>query len=234
MSISLSLYRLQQIDSQMDEKKKRLEEIRRLLANTRELREAESRAEKAEESYRKAERALRRAEAETKEQRVQIEQAEAMLYGVTIRNPKEVQDLQKKVESLKRHLASLEDAQLDAMMLLEEADSARREAKRGLELAQANALSQNHALHEESEMLEGALEKLNHQRKAILTGIDSSALSLYEELRASRHGLAVAAMHEGGCDACGATLTPSQQQQVRAASEIFRCPSCGRILYAGG
>ena len=233
MSASLGLYRLQQIDIQIDERKRRLEEILQILANDRDLQEAESRAGHAEESYRKAERALRRAESEAQEQRLQIEQAEAALYGGTIRNPKEVQDLQKKVESLKRHLSDLEDVQLEAMVRLEDAEAAYREAKKALELAEMRALTQNRSLHEETEKIEKEIEKLNHQRKAILIGVDASSLSLYQELRVSRHGIAVAAMHEGGCDACGATLTPSQQQKVRAANEIVRCPSCGRILYAG-
>lgn len=233
MSESLALYRLQQMDSRMDEARARLEEIRRELGNSEALREAESRLDEAERAYRKAERALRNAEAETKELRVEIEQSEARLYGGTIRNPKEVQDLQKKVESLKRHLAEREDTQLDAMLSLEEAETARREAKKALELAQVAALSQNHALREEAESLEESLSKLEHQRKAILPDISPAALARYEELRRTRRGLAVSVMREESCDACGAPLTPALQQKIRASSELVVCPSCGRILYAG-
>ena len=108
MSAALGLYRLQQIDSQIDLARARLESIRQSIENDIELRMANERVGAAEKNRHEAERAQKQAEAEAQAQRIKIEQAEASLYGGAVRNPKELQDLQHDVASLKKHLATLE------------------------------------------------------------------------------------------------------------------------------
>ena len=51
-----------------------------------------------------------------------VGQAEASLYGGHVQNPKELQDLQKDVASLKRHLETLEERELEAMEAAENAE----------------------------------------------------------------------------------------------------------------
>lgn len=46
---------------------------------------------------------LKTAEAEAEAQKIKIEQTEASLYGGSVHNPKELQDLQREVASLKKH-----------------------------------------------------------------------------------------------------------------------------------
>ena len=62
---------------------------------------------------------MKQSEAEVEKQRIKIEQTEASLYGGHVHNPKELQDLQKDVASLKRHLETLEERQLEAMLVVE-------------------------------------------------------------------------------------------------------------------
>ncbi|MCC7511584.1 MAG: hypothetical protein IT296_02925, partial [Anaerolineae bacterium] len=107
MSAALGLYRLQQIDTQMDRARARLEAIRAALDNDAELRAASERLAAAEETRRETERAQRQAEAEAQSQRIKIEQTESSLYSGAVRNPKELQDLQHEAASLKKYLATL-------------------------------------------------------------------------------------------------------------------------------
>lgn len=233
MSITLNLYRLQQIDTRLDQVTSRLTTIQAALENNAELKAARLRQEQAETAVNELERRLKQAETESASQRIKLEQAESSLYGGRIQNPKELQDLQNDVAALKRHLATLEDRQLEAMLALEEARAALEAARKDVFLTQGEVIRKNASLNSEQTALQKEAETLAAQRLAVLPVIDAESLSLYDALRQQRRGLAVATISEDACNACGASLTRSHAQSVRFSQQIVRCPSCGRILFGG-
>lgn len=233
MSITLNLYRLQQIDTRLDQVTSRLATIRAALENDAELKAARLRQEKAEAVVKESERTLKQAENEAASQRIKLEQAESSLYSGRIQNPKELADLQNDVASLKRRLATLEDRQLEAMLTLEESRAALETAGKDVIVTQGQVISKNASLNSEQAVLQKEAETLAAQRLAVLPMIDAGALSRYEALRQQRRGLAVATISDNACDACGASLTPGHAQSVRFSPQIVNCPSCGRILFAG-
>jgi predicted nucleic acid-binding Zn-ribbon protein len=232
MSAALTLYRLQQVDSQIDQIQTRLKVIQQTLENDAALRAASEGYTAAQGKYKDAERALKLGEAEVEKQQIKIQQTEASLYGGKVQNPKELQDLQKDVASLKRFLDTLEERELEAMIAVETAEKDLQTAKTDLERVQSNLKEQNKDLTQESEMLRKNLERLNSERQAVVTDIATQALNVYDQLRKQKRGLAITTIADNSCEACGTTLTPSQQQNARAASQLFHCPTCGRILYA--
>ena len=232
MSAALGLYRLQQVDSQIDQIQARLKTIQQTLDNDAELRSAHERFAAAEAQHKDAERALKLSESEVEKQRIKIQQTEASLYGGRVQNPKELQDLQKDVASLKRHLETLEERELEAMIAAETTEKELQIASAERERVQANRKEQNRDLTLESETLRKDLERLNSERQAVVTDIAGQALGAYEQLRRQKRGLAITTIAENSCEACGTTLTASQQQSARSASQLFHCPTCGRILYA--
>lgn len=232
MSAALGLYRLQLLDSRMDEIRARLDEIRHTLENDTELRNGKEKVTKAESAHQLTQKALKQAEEEVNKQKVKIEQSEATLYSGTVKNPKELQDLQDEAASLKRHLATLEDRQLEAMVDDEAADMETQAAFQKLENVRARLESQNVTLTAEQANLNNELERLESERQAALSPLDTNLLTVYEQLRQQKRGLAVAAVSDRACAACGTTLTPSQNQSARSAAQIYNCPTCGRILFA--
>jgi uncharacterized protein len=232
MSAALGLYRLQQIDSQMDQARTRLEAIRQVLENDVELRSATENASSAESALKEAESTQRQAELEVQSQRIKIEQAESSLYGGNVRNPKELQDLQQDIVSLKKHLSTLEDRLLESMLATETAASKVSEAKTSLSKVESRLGNQTQDLSAEREILSHKLDSLNSERKAVISPIDSKLIENYESLRRERRGIAVTLVNDGACGGCGSTLTPGQQQTARSSKELFRCPTCGRILFA--
>lgn len=232
MSAALGLYRLQHVDSQIDQIQARLKAIQQTLDNDAALRSANERFASAESTHRDAERALTLGESEVEKQRIKIEQTEASLYGGRVQNPKELQDLQKDVTSLKRHLETLEERELEAMIAAENTEKDLQAAKADLERVQANLKDQNRDLTRESETLRKDLDRLNSERQAVVTDIASQALGAYEQLRKQKRGLAITTIADNSCEACGTTLTASQQQSARSASQLFHCPTCGRILFS--
>ena len=232
MSAALGLYRLQQVDSQIDQIQARLRTIQQILENDATLRLANEHYALAEGRSKDAERALKQSEAEVEKQRIKVEQTETSLYGGKVHNPKELQDLQKDVASLKRHLETLEERQLEAMIVAETTESELQAAKKDLERVQSLLKDQNKDLSLESENLYRNLERLNSERQAVVTDMATQSLNIYDQLRRQKRGLAIATIADNSCAACGTTLTPSQQQNARSTSQLFHCPTCGRILYA--
>lgn len=232
MSASLGLYRLQQVDRQMDRALAQLETIRKTLENDAELKSALARHEKAQSENHRALHEMKNAEAEVDAQKIKIEQAESSLYGGNVKNPKELQDLQKEVASLKKHLGTLEERQLESMLKAESAENELQEAKIALELMQARLGNEHKKLIDERSSLAKQLESLTEEREAALAPIDVALLQSYEYLRQQKRGVAVTDVDDGACSSCGTTINAALQQNARSQKQLAHCPSCGRILFA--
>jgi len=231
MSQTLNLYRLQQIDSQIDRAQARLQAIQKTLEDDAELRTISEQAREAQAHFQSAQQALKQAEVEVQNQRIKIEQNESSLYSGTVHNPKELQDLQNDVAALKRHLNTLEDRQLETMLGCEEAETRLHSIQAKLAVAQGRWDGQNKNLSEEQQTLQSQVARYSTERAAVAEVIPATELSLYDRLRQKRRGVAVAAVSDSSCGACGSSLTAGQIQTVRSASSLAFCPSCGRILY---
>ncbi len=231
MSASLGLFRLQQIDSRMERLRAQMEKIRQTLENDAELKEALEKRETAQAERFRAANSLKNAEAETRAQKIKIEQTEASLYGGGVKNPKELQDLEKDAASLKKHLTALEERELQALLTLEEAEKTLQDAQTRLELLNARRGSEHKKLLEERERLAAELASLTEERNAAGAPVETALLERYEELRRDKRGIAVAEISDSACGSCGASVNAALAQSARSSKLTF-CPSCGRILYA--
>jgi predicted nucleic acid-binding Zn-ribbon protein len=232
MSASLGLHRLQQVDRQIDHARLQLDNIRQTLENDVELREANKQLETTEADHHRVLYELKNAAAEVTAQKIKIEQAESSLYGGKVQNPKELQDLQKDIASLKKHLATLEERELEAMIKAENAENDLQNTQTKLELIQARLGNEHKKLIADQSVLTVKLEQLAEEREATLAPIESSMLQIYENLRKQKHGVAIAEVSDNSCASCGATVTASLQQNARSQKQLAHCTSCGRILYA--
>ena len=232
MSASLGLHRLQQVDRQIDHARSQLDNIRQTLENDAELRESLKQLETAQVDHFHAHHALKNSEAEVEAQKIKIEQAESSLYGGRVQNPKELQDLQKDIVSLKKHLATLEERELEAMIKAEDTENNLQNTKTKLELIQARLGSEHKKLISDQSTWIIKLEQLAEEREATLAPIESVMLQIYENLRQQKKGVAIAEVSDGACGSCGATITTALQQNARSQKQLAHCPSCGRILYA--
>ncbi|HBX69045.1 MAG TPA: hypothetical protein DEH25_06600 [Chloroflexi bacterium] len=232
MSRSQNLYHLQQIDTKIDQARQRLEQIEVLLSDNANLRKATVLSQRAEKNLEMAKKDLREAESKVKEQRIKIEQSEAALYGGSIRNPKELQDLQNEVAALKRFLEILEERQLESMLVVDEAGAKNQDAQNILKKYRTQAEKQQASLMQERDQIIHEGQNLNNLRGGADKVIAAEDRKIYERLRKQHAGVAVAKVRDQACGACGSTLTASLFQAARSPSQIIFCDSCGRILYA--
>jgi hypothetical protein len=231
MSLALPLYRLQQIDSRLKQVTSRLSIVQSALESNAEMKTATQDLEDAKSTLHLEESALKNAEFESANQRIKLEVVESNLYSGRVKNPKELQDLQKEIAALKRNLASLEDDQLEIMLKVETCSQALESSQKEFNRVQGKVISENASLATEFTNLKKEADNLNAQRLTILPAIDQATLKLYDSLRKKYSGLAVSPVIENSCDACGSSLTPGLAQSVRASNQLILCPMCGRILY---
>jgi predicted nucleic acid-binding Zn-ribbon protein len=227
------LYRLQQIDSQLDNARISLQSVERDLSDNSSLEAAKQNADQFDQKHQTELKRLRDAEHKSSDVRIKIELSESSLYGGKIQNPKELQDLQNEIASLKRLILTLEDHELEAMMAVEEAEAVVTRAKETIKETQVKQIEQNAILNGEKTKLLGQIERLESERKATLPPINTTDLALYEQLRKVRNGVAVVKISSRACGACGATLTAALIQSTQSPGQVIRCPTCGRILYPG-
>lgn len=231
MSQPFKLFRLQQIDNQIDKARARLREIEIELQEDSELREANQRLEHARQQMHETEKALRKAEADVYAQRIKIEETEAALYGGKIRNPKELQDLQHESAALKRFQSTLEDRQIEIMLTMEEVEAELQSSLSHQQNAQSNYTNKNASLLKEQAALLRDIEREENERRAAIEGIPSTDLQIYQQLRQQRRGIAVAKVVDRTCSACGSTLNTGLLSAAHSPSQLTRCDTCGRILY---
>jgi hypothetical protein len=230
---SFKLFRLQHVDSQLDAVEAQLAEIEKALAEDRVLKEAFKGVEQAKFATQRAQQETRSAEEESKAQQQRIEANQATLYSGSVTNPKELQDLQKEDEVLKRRLSELENAQLEKMVSLEEMQGTLKKAEENLESVQAQRGVEKRTLGSEQNKQTMELARLQEERTIAISGISADDLDLYQNILASKGGLAVAKVQNKTCSACGAELSAALAQAARSPEELVRCENCKRILYAG-
>ncbi len=231
MSRAFALYRLQQVDTKLDQAAARLAEIERILGDNQAHQTASQAQQQAQAALHSAHTALRAAEEEVSAQQKRIEQNQASLYGGSVTNPKELQDLQMESESLARRLSELEDTQLEAMTIHEQQQATKKTADETLAAVEAQLAGEHAALFAEQADLREQTERLHSEREAAASTVAAADVETYTSLRASKAGTAVAKVQAGTCSACGAELSAARAQAARSAEELTRCDNCKRILY---
>jgi predicted nucleic acid-binding Zn-ribbon protein len=233
MSRASSLYRLQELDLELEGCRNRVEEIKRILGDDEELNRRLGVLERAEAVVREESSAKTKAEHAVESQKTKMAQNEKALYGGAIHNPKELQDLQNKAEALQRFLTTLEDRLLEAMIQLEEAEKERDAASAKLDSLRESRGAQHADLQQEHQGLLDKIDRLGAEHEAAEASISPEDLALYQDLQHRLGDVVVALVQDGTCNACGVNLARSVQQSTHSGAEIVRCNQCNRILYAG-
>ena len=161
-----------------------------------------------------------------------LQTVEGRLYGGTITNPRELEAHQEDRNLVQKQRSGASDKLLELMVEIEELHSGRDEARERLGRLEAERKVERTGLRREVRRLVGELEDLHQQREVMVPHIPPSALSVYENLRRSKGGYAVAKVERALCQGCRLVLPTLELQRARASQGIVQCNSCRRILYA--
>ncbi len=145
---------------------------------------------------------------------------------------KELESLQSEIASLNRRQGVLEDAEIEIMERLEEAqnESAALDAERESVGKKAQDLQAAR---------DAAWSQIDHdttagrdERQALAAGIPADLLALYEKIRADRGGIGAAALRQRRCEGCMMQLDAAELGRIGglAPDVVVRHEECRRIL----
>ena len=225
-----TLLELQDTDSVIDRVTKRLTEITAGLHETAQLRAARQAVYRAAQLVavrRTARQDLDLADA-TVDDKIQL--AEKRLYSGLVKNPKELLDLQNDISSLNRQKAKLDEQLFNAMLQLEEAETAAQHHAADLAHIEAAWQHSQSDLIAEQAQLEASLSGQHRDQAAARAQLTAVDLALYDQLRRRKAGVAVVELKGQLCGGCGVRVTASVTQQVSQGDQYGRCGNCERIL----
>jgi uncharacterized protein len=142
--------------------------------------------------------------------------------------------LQHEIANAEAEVAKAEDRQLEIMM-------AGEETERRVRHAEANLREDETAINAEKKQIQSlnaekkkALEALLGERERAIAPVPEDMRDLYERIAKRHHGTALAEARDGQCRGCGLRVLPHILQLLKSETdeEIYRCESCGLILYS--
>jgi len=224
------LYRLQEIDLNVHQHHKRLEEITAQLADNKALTEAQEQVTRDQQTLTPLQNTVRKLEQEIQSNTAKARETDETLYSGRVRNPKELQDMQQEIQSLKNRNQELEDILLEAMLNVESAEAELQQKQASLEQLTGDWQSDHQHLLDEQTKLQAEVEKQRQKREGALPPVEPEALKIYNNLRPRKNNQPVALLIGGSCSVCRVEQDMAVIGEVRKGQKITYCVSCGRIL----
>jgi uncharacterized protein len=230
MSKAESLLDLQDIDSTLDRLNRRVAEIRAALHETDELIAARAALRAAEESVTRKRAQRKDLDVADAALETRMKESERRLYSGTVKNPKELLDLQNDIAASKRQKDILDDQLFAAMVALEEAEAGLKACSDTLLAIEAEWRASQGNLASELAQLEHELAERTVEQAEARAKLGAPDLAQYDQLRRRRGGVAVVELEGSVCGACGVRVTAHILQQLSQADQLARCGNCERIL----
>jgi predicted nucleic acid-binding Zn-ribbon protein len=141
--------------------------------------------------------------------------------------------LQQEIAHAEGEAAKAEDLVLEQMMALEDVERRVRRAEADLKELENAITAEKKQLQIEYGEKKKKAEAQAVEREQIAKSVPDDVLDLYTRISRKHVGSALAEVREGQCRACGMRILPHTLQLLKTETdeEIFRCETCGRILY---
>jgi len=129
--------------------------------------------------------------------------------------------------------AKAEESELEIMMVGDDLDRRVKSAETRLREAETVIAAERNQIKakgiEEKKQLDAALAK----REQAIAPVSEDMRVLYDRIAKRHHGTALARVRDDQCKGCGLRVLPHviQALQLDTNEEVYRCESCGLILY---
>ena len=233
MSQPAALYRLQEVEIGILRAQQRIRQIADLLANDEAMQQANAQIAAAQNQLNPLKTRLRNLEHDIQQNESKSRSTDQQLYSGSVKNPKEMQDMQQEIESLKRWHGELENTLLETMMAAEEAEASLAEAEANMSAVTASKGEEHRHLLDEQAALQAQVEEYKQRRHQVLREVTPENLKIYTTMKPRKNQQPVALMHGNTCGICGVAQTASIEQEVRRGVKLINCSNCERILVVG-
>lgn len=141
--------------------------------------------------------------------------------------------LQHEIANAEAEVAKAEDRQLEVMMAGEELDRRVKMAESRLKEAEQAVAAERKEIQAQGAEKKKQLEAVLAERERIIAPVPEDLRELYARIAKRHNGTAMAEARDGQCRGCGMRVLPHILQELRTETneEVFRCESCGFILY---
>jgi predicted nucleic acid-binding Zn-ribbon protein len=229
MSLAGQLYRLQQLDLELQDRQQELSDVENKLSDNKALLATETKLASQREQLEEARKKQKSCEWELDDLQEKIRQVDGKLYGGKTKDPKELVNLEKEAKALKGQIKTKEDGLLGLMGQVEQIKADVRGTVEESEHLKREWAQRKETLRPRKRELESELAELKGERTGLAHQVDSEALSVYERIRLAR-GQAVVKVERGRCLGCHIAVPTSQWQKAKAG-DLIQCNNCSRILY---
>jgi predicted nucleic acid-binding Zn-ribbon protein len=222
---------LQEVDLEID----RLLNERQSLPELEAYRTAHGRAAKVRAELEAAEKELRETaleldktsgELELAEQKLAAEQNRLYAGGLSARD---ANYMRQEVEMLERKNREMEDRILELMETKDEREGGVIGLRETLAAAEEDTHGLEAIIQEAWNVIDGKLARKEARKADIVPLIPDDLLTLYEDLRIVKDGVAAGRLAEGICGGCHLRLTAAEQLEAKEIDPP-RCIHCRRIL----
>ena len=142
--------------------------------------------------------------------------------------------LQHEIANAEAEVSRAEDQVLEQMMALEEGERRVKHAEADLRESEAAINAEKKQMQTQYGEKKKRMEAAMAERAEIAKKVPEELLELYTRVEKKHPGSAMAEARDEQCRACGVRVLPHVLQLLKseADEEVFRCETCGRILYS--
>ena len=174
---------------------------------------------------------LRRGEVDVETVTDRIKKDEARLSSGNA-TPKELEQLQHEVESLKKRQEALEEIELEIMIRNDAVIARKNTLTTDLTSLQTLKDEISGRLQSATDEINKVIAEKNTARSLVANKIEKPLLDLYEKIRGNGGGVGAAALVGNKCNGCNLAINAVEMERIKslAKDELLRCEECRRIL----
>ena len=174
---------------------------------------------------------LRRGEVDVETVTDRIKKDEARLASGNA-TPKELEQLQHEVGTLKKRQESLEEIELEIMIRSDAVTSRSNTLTTDLASLQTLKDEISGRLKTATDEINKVIADKNTARNLVANQIEKPLLELYEKIRGNGGGVGAAALVGNKCNGCNLAINAVEMDRIKslAKDELLRCEECRRIL----
>lgn len=159
-----------------------------------------------------------------------VDHEKARLFGGSVVNPKELEALQREVNSIEERRSRIEDELLAVLERRDELDKRAAAASSELDEVRRRMDAMGSDAAAELARLATEREGLVAERVPAAAAIEPDLLALYEDIRSHKQGIGAAELVDSTCQACHERLPALEIDRLKKTSDVKRCENCRRIL----
>jgi len=142
--------------------------------------------------------------------------------------------LQHEIANAEAEASKAEDLVLEQMMALEDVERRVKHVEADLREAEQAIAAEKKQMQVQYGEKKKKMESAGAERAEVAKKVPEELLELYARVDKKHPGSALAEAREEQCRACGVRVLPHVLQLLKSETdeEVFRCETCGRILYS--